>query len=197
MNYKKALAILDLKNGYTKKELKKAYFYKILMYHPDKNKEHSDGVMFNKVKESYEYLNQENHTSGISNDDCKCQDGSRENEINQNMGNLNLKYSMKQILLNYFSDLILKFYHILLMSDNAVSRKILQDMDRRLEGRKPIESIRDDISELKVEMIHIKNYIRKLEIREQIKEEKNEPVDKYEILDNNRPEKENQRGWFW
>ena len=106
---------------------------------------------------------------------------------------------MKQILLNYFSDLILKFYQILLMSDNVVSRKILQDMDRRLEGRKPIESIRDDISELKVEMIHIKNYLRKLEIREQIKEQeqsKEEPEDKYEILDNNRPEKENQRGWF-
>ena len=105
---------------------------------------------------------------------------------------------MKQILLNYFSDLILKFYHILLMSDNVVSRKILQDMDRRLEGRKPIESIRDDINELKVEMIHIKNYLRKLEIREQIKEqEKSHDEDKYEILDNNRPEKENQRGWFW
>jgi hypothetical protein len=108
---------------------------------------------------------------------------------------------MKQILLNYFSDLILKFYQILLMSDNVVSRKILQDMDRRLEGRKPIESIRDDISELKVEMIHIKNYLRKLEIREQIKEQEQakqtEPEDKYEILDNNREEKENQRSWFW
>ena len=110
---------------------------------------------------------------------------------------------MKQILLNYFSDIIFKFYEILLMSDNIVSRKILQDMDRRLEGRKPIESLRDDIAELKSELIHIKNYIRKLEIREQIKEEeqaKQEPqagaVDKYEILDNNREVKENQRGWF-
>jgi len=112
---------------------------------------------------------------------------------------------MKQILLNYFSDLILKFYQILLMSDNIVSRKIMQDMDRRLEGRKPIEQLRDEISELKVEMIHIKNYLRKLEIREQIKEQEQakqtepqaEAVDKYEILDNNRTEKENQRGWFW
>ena len=108
---------------------------------------------------------------------------------------------MKQILLNYFSDLIFKFYTILLMSDNLVSRKIMQDMDRRLEGRKPIEQLRDEISELKVEMIHIKNYLRKLEIREEIKEQEQakpqtEAVDKYEILDNNRPEKENQRGWF-
>jgi hypothetical protein len=105
---------------------------------------------------------------------------------------------MKQILLNYFSDLIFKFYTILLMSDNLVSRKIMADMDRRLEGRKPIEQLRDEISELKVEMIHIKNYLRKLEIREEIKEqEQSKPEDKYEILDNNRPEKENQRGWFY
>ena len=104
---------------------------------------------------------------------------------------------MKQILLNYFSDLILKFYQILLMSDNAVSRKIIQDMDRRLEGRKPIEALRDEISELKSEMIHIKNYLRKLEIREQIKEEEESKAqdDKYVIMDNNRDEK--QRGWFW
>ena len=81
------------------------------------------------------------------------------------------------------------------MSDNVVSRKIIEDMDRRLEGRKPIEALRDEISELKSEMIHIKNYIRKLEIREQIKEQE-QPEDKYEILDNNREEKENQRGWF-
>ena len=88
------------------------------------------------------------------------------------------------------------------MSDNIVSRRILQDMDRRLEGRKPIEELRDEIAELKVEMIHIKNYIRKLEIREQIKEEEQakqtEPVDKYEILDNNRePKKSETNGWFW
>ena len=83
------------------------------------------------------------------------------------------------------------------MSDNAVSRKIIQDMDRRLEGRKPIEALRDEISELKSEMIHIKNYLRKLEIREQIKEEEESKAqdDKYVIMDNNRDEK--QRGWFW
>ena len=106
---------------------------------------------------------------------------------------------MKQIILNYFSDLILKFYKILLMSDNVVSRKIMQDMDRRLEGRKPIEALRDEISELKSEMIHIKNYLRKLEIREQIKEEEESKAkdDKYVIMDNNREEKQNQRGWFW
>lgn len=84
------------------------------------------------------------------------------------------------------------------MSDNVVSRKIMQDMDRRLEGRKPIEALRDEISELKSEMIHIKNYLRKLEIREQIKEEEQSKAkdDKYVIMDNNREEKENQRGWF-
>ena len=63
------------------------------------------------------------------------------------------------------------------MSDNVVSRKIIQDMDRRLEGRKPIEQLRDEISELKAEMVHIKNYLRKLEIREQLKEEQDKKVE--------------------
>ncbi len=96
---------------------------------------------------------------------------------------------MKELLLNYFSDLIFKFYKILLMSDNVVSLKIMKDMDRRLEGRKPIEQLRDDISELKVEMIHIKNYLRKLEIREEIKEQEENKVDSEYV----KPEK----SWFW
>jgi len=96
---------------------------------------------------------------------------------------------MKELILNYFSDLIFKFYTILLMSDNVVSRKILEDMDRRLEGRKPIEAIRDDISELKVEMIHIKNYLRKLEIREEIKEQEEKKTEAEYV----KPEK----SWWW
>ena len=76
------------------------------------------------------------------------------------------------------------------MSDNMVSRKILCDMDKRLEGRKPIEQIRDEISQLKVEMIHIKNYLRKLEAREQIKEEEEKKVEEEYV----KPEKS---GWLW
>ena len=104
-----------------------------------------------------------------------------------------------KILYNYFFDVIFKFYKLLTMADNPFSRKVIPDLDKTLEGRKPIETIKDDIQELKVDIMHIKNYIRKLEIREQIKEQENpqeEAVDKYEILDNNRPEKENQRSWF-
>lgn len=97
---------------------------------------------------------------------------------------------MKQVLLNYFSELIFKFYKILLMSDNIVSRKIMHDMDKRLEGRKPIEAIRDEISSLKVEMIHIKNYLRKLEARETIKEEEEKKLDEEYV----KPEK---TGWLW
>lgn len=95
----------------------------------------------------------------------------------------------KQKLDNYFSDSIFKIYKLLIMSDNHVSRRILEDMDRRLEGRKPIEAIRDDINELKVELIHIKNYLRKLEIREQIKEDEEKETEAEYV----KPEK----GWFW
>ena len=75
------------------------------------------------------------------------------------------------------------------MSDNVVSRKIIKDMDRRLEGRKPIEQLRDEISELKADMVHIKNYLRKLEIREQLKEEQDKKVEAEYV----KPEK----GWWW
>jgi hypothetical protein len=65
--------------------------------------------------------------------------------------------------------------------DNAISRHIIADMDRKLEGRKPIEQIKDDIAELKAEMVHIKNYLRKLELREEIKEEEDKKKeDEYE-----------------
>lgn len=56
-------------------------------------------------------------------------------------------------------------------SDNPFSRSVIKDLDNKLETRKPIETIKDDIAELKVELIHIKNYLRKLEIREEIKEQ--------------------------
>ena len=56
-------------------------------------------------------------------------------------------------------------------SDNPFSRSVIKDLDNKLETRKPIETIKDDIAELKIELIHIKNYLRKLEIREEIKEQ--------------------------
>ena len=65
--------------------------------------------------------------------------------------------------------------------DNAISRHIIADMDKRLEGRKPIEQIKDDIAELKADIIYIKNYLRKLELREEIKEEEDKKKeDEYE-----------------
>ena len=76
------------------------------------------------------------------------------------------------------------------MSDNVFSRKVISDFDKTLEGRKPIEVIKDDISELKMELIHIKNYLRKLEVREQIKEQEEKKLDEEYI----KPEK---NGWFW
>ena len=96
---------------------------------------------------------------------------------------------MKQYLYNYFSEMIFKLYKILLMTDNVVSRKIMHDMDRRLEGRKPIEQIKDDISQLKADMVHIKNYLRKLEVRQQLQEEEEKQLDSEYV----KPEK----GWFW
>jgi len=104
----------------------------------------------------------------------------------------------KEKLYNYFFDVIFKLYKLLTMADNPFSRKVITDLDKTLEGRKPIETIKDDIQELKVDIMHIKNYIRKLEIREEIKEQEKKKEDKYEILDNNRePKKSESNSWFW
>ena len=85
-----------------------------------------------------------------------------------------------EILYNYFFDLIFKIYKKLLMSDNQFSKKVL-------EGRKPIEVLKADLDELKMDMVHIKNYLRKLEARESVKEEKLE--ESYE--------KVSKKGWWW
>ena len=67
---------------------------------------------------------------------------------------------------------MIKIYDTLKMSDNAFSQHVIKDLDKTLNGRKPIEQIKDDISELKVELIHIKNYLRKLEARESLLDDK-------------------------
>ena len=86
----------------------------------------------------------------------------------------------------YFFRAVIKIFDILKMSDNAFSQHVIKDLDKTLEGRKPIEQIKDDISELKVELIHIKNYLRKLEARESIIDDKDS---EYEEI--------TKTGWFW
>lgn len=85
-----------------------------------------------------------------------------------------------EILYNYFFDIIFKIYKKLLMSDNQFSKRVL-------DGRKPIEVLKADLDELKMDMVHIKNYLRKLEARESAKEDKLEAS--YEKVD--------KKGWFW
>lgn len=88
-----------------------------------------------------------------------------------------------EILYNYFFDLIFKMYKKLLMSDNRFSQKVL-------EGRKPIEVLKSDLDELKLDMVHIKNYLRKLEARESLKEDKEKQLEaSYEKVE--------KKGWFW
>jgi len=95
-----------------------------------------------------------------------------------------------------FFNMLIFIFDKLIMSSHPLSHKILSDIDRRLETRKPIEAIKDDIADIKSELVHIKNYIRKNEIREQLKEERYKN-DKYEILDNNREPDEKNKSWFW
>ena len=87
-----------------------------------------------------------------------------------------------EILYNYFFDIIFKIYKKLLMSQNQFSKKVL-------EGRKPIEVLKHDLDELKLDMVHIKNYLRKLEARESVKEDKEKKLEaSYEKVS---------KSWFW
>jgi hypothetical protein len=87
-----------------------------------------------------------------------------------------------EFLYNYFFDIIFKIYKKLLMSENQFSKRVL-------DGRKPIEVLKHDLDELKLDMVHIKNYLRKLEARESVKEDKEKKLEaSYEKVS---------KGWFW
>ncbi len=88
---------------------------------------------------------------------------------------------MFNYLVDFYFKNIIKVFNILMSQDNPFTRHVIADMDKKLEGRKPIEQIKDDIAELKADMVHIKNYLRKLEVREQLKEEEEKKKeDEYE-----------------
>jgi hypothetical protein len=87
-----------------------------------------------------------------------------------------------EILYNYFFDIFFKIYKKLLMSENQFSKRVL-------DGRKPIEVLKHDLDELKMDMVHIKNYLKKLEARESVKEDKEKKLEaSYEKVS---------KGWWW
>jgi hypothetical protein len=87
-----------------------------------------------------------------------------------------------EILYNYFFDIFFKIYKKLLMSENQFSKRVL-------DGRKPIEVLKHDLDELKMDMVHIKNYLKKLEARESVKEDKEKKLEaSYEKVS---------KSWFW
>lgn len=68
------------------------------------------------------------------------------------------------------------------MSENQFSKRVL-------DGRKPIEVLKHDLDELKMDMVHIKNYLKKLEARESVKEDKEKKLEaSYEKVS---------KSWFW
>ena len=102
-----------------------------------------------------------------------------------------------EILKEKFFNILIFIFDKLVMSDNPFSKKILSDMDKRIESRKPIEAIKDDIADIKSELIHIKNYIRKNEIRHQLIEEKYKEEKETDQKIDDSFEKVNNRSWWW
>lgn len=56
MDFNTALEILEVSEPYTKKTLKKQYFKKALLYHPDKNSDSDSNMKFLKIQDAYTYL---------------------------------------------------------------------------------------------------------------------------------------------
>ena len=56
MNFEKAIKLLDIKDSFTERELKKAYFKQALKYHPDKNKDENTKAHFQDIGEAYGFL---------------------------------------------------------------------------------------------------------------------------------------------
>ena len=59
MDFKKAIHILNLKDTFTEKELRKAYYKKALRWHPDKNRgdgEEAATDRFQNLGEAYAFL---------------------------------------------------------------------------------------------------------------------------------------------
>jgi len=51
-----------------------------------------------------------------------------------------------KLIYDFFFNNLIKIYKIIIMSDNPFSRKVIQDVDKMISNRKPIEQIRDDIA---------------------------------------------------
>jgi hypothetical protein len=69
------------------------------------------------------------------------------------------------------------------MADNLTNRIICEGQKPEL---KPIERIENDVSAIKNELTHIKQYLRKLEIRLQLEDQKKD--EEYEQI---------RKGWWW
>lgn len=116
MNYYDACNILDLPNVFCEKELKRKYYIKALLYHPDKNNNPHAKQWFQEVSNAYIYLNEYDKTNNeydkTNNEETYIKilenflDGvlNKNTDVQQLLSILNNKYSELSIdLLNHFS----------------------------------------------------------------------------------------------
>lgn len=69
---------------------------------------------------------------------------------------------------------------------------------------KPIEEVRDilseimrDIKSIKTEINHIKEYTRKIEIRKQIEEEEDKKLDSEYVKPSKQSNEQSSKSWWW
>lgn len=110
MNNKDALSILELDEDYTLKQLKRAYYKKCLMYHPDKNPNGENE--FKQVKNAYDILIERYETTSC--------------------GSSNQETNTEQI--NYFS--LLQKYISILAEKYAWDTELIMDVFRIITNKK-------------------------------------------------------------
>ena len=122
MQINECIELLEIKVPYNENELKKAYYKKCLVYHPDKNKEGLE--MFKKVQEAYEKLKKydiKDYKKGTFNKFCEeenINELSYVELLNKYINSFSNKYgwsndfiknSIEKLLINA-QDVSLKFY---------------------------------------------------------------------------------------
>ena len=65
MNFETAIDILELPRKFTDNELKKAYYKKALVFHPDKNTNEDTTEKFKKINEAYTFLGKKNNLENM------------------------------------------------------------------------------------------------------------------------------------
>lgn len=123
----KSLELLGIEGEYDEKQLKKKYYKKALLYHPDKNPYNEE--LFKHINEAYQCLRQDLNKNG--------------NSLKNEIPNFDYSKMFEEFLHNYFKDtihnenknIVFKCIHMILHSSGSMDgMDILHNLKKLFEG---------------------------------------------------------------